>query len=134
MIICARNLVIAISALMFLTLYMGSGYTASGASVSDSKLKVQTIAKGLSSPTSMAFIDNEYVLVLEKDTGRVRLILNGTLQQDPVLTVSVNTENERGLLGVATYKPLNSAKTFVFLYYTEQHGSQEIRNRLYPNT
>ena len=32
----------------------------------DSNLKVETLVNGLSSPTSMAFIDNNNILVLEK--------------------------------------------------------------------
>jgi len=97
-------------------------------SVSDKKLKIQTVAKGLSSPTSIAFIDSKNVLVLEKTTGNVRLISNGVLQPNSILSVSVNGENERGLLGIAT---LNNLKTFVFLYYTEQVQGQELRNRVY---
>ena len=67
----------------------------------DDTLNVELIAKGLSSPTSMAFVDNNNLLVLEKN-GQVRLISNGALQKQPVLTVSVDTTAERGLLGIAT--------------------------------
>jgi aldose sugar dehydrogenase len=49
----------------------------------------------------MAFVDNNNLLVLEKN-GQVRLISNGALQKQPVLTVSVDTTAERGLLGIAT--------------------------------
>ena len=97
-------------------------------SVSDKKLKVQTVAQGLSSPTSIAFIDSKNILALEKNTGNVRLISNGVLQPNSILTVSVNGANERGLLGVAT---LTNIKTFVFLYYTEQVQGQELRDRVY---
>jgi aldose sugar dehydrogenase len=101
----------------------------------DPNLKVETVVTGLSSPTSMAFIDNNNILVLEKG-GQVRLISNGVLQGKPVLQVSVATESERGLLGIAI---LNSTKTgteaasnnkFVFLYYTESKGG-DLRNRVY---
>ena len=101
----------------------------------DPNLKVETVVAGLSSPTSMAFIDNTYLLVLEK-SGQVRLVSNGVLQGKPVLQVSVATESERGLLGIAI---LNSTKTgtaaadntkFVFLYYTESKGG-DLRNRVY---
>src|SRR3989442_6033285 len=101
----------------------------------DPNLKVETVVTGLSSPTSMAFIDNDNILVLEKG-GQVRLVSNGVLQSKPVLHVSVATESERGLLGIAI---LNSTKTrvaaannnkFVFLYYTESKGG-DLRNRVY---
>jgi glucose/arabinose dehydrogenase len=100
----------------------------------DPNLKVETVVTGLSSPTSMAFIDNTNMLVLEK-SGQVRLVSNGVLQVKPVLQVSVATESERGLLGISI---LNSTRTgttaannnkFVFLYYTESKGGP--RNRVY---
>src|SRR5918912_991805 len=70
--------------------------------IKDPSLKVDVLTQGLSLPTSMAFIDNNNILVLEKETGNVRLISNGVLQPNPVLKVTVNFVNERGLLGIAT--------------------------------
>ena len=93
----------------------------------DPNLQVETIVEGLSWPTSMAFIDNNNILVLEKEKGTVRLVSNGILQETPVLEVDVNSRSERGLLGIAI---INSDT--VFLYYTEssQDGDQ-LRNRVY---
>ena len=67
----------------------------------DPNLKVEALVTGLSSPTSMAFIDYNNILVLEKG-GQVRLVLNGILQGRPVLQVPVDTERElyHGLLGI----------------------------------
>src|ERR1051326_5023015 len=104
----------------------------------DPNLKVETLVNGLDSPTSMAFIDNNNILVLEKG-GQVRLVSNGALQDKPVLQVYVDTESERGLLGIAimnstakeiTSTALNSNNKFVFLYYTESNGAG-LRNRVY---
>ena len=44
----------------------------------DSTLNVELVTKGLSSPTSMSFVDNMNLLVLEKN-GQVRLISNDVL-------------------------------------------------------
>jgi aldose sugar dehydrogenase len=111
-------------------------------------LKVNTVVDSLSSPTSMAFIDNNNILVLER-SGKVRLISDGILREEPVLTVSVNTEGERGLLGIMTtydtqfgnYKLVadsepgseyNGQKSvFVYLYFTEAHDNEPLRNRIY---
>ena len=49
----------------------------------------------------MSFIDTNILLVLEKN-GQVCLISNRILQKQPILTVSVNTAAEQGLLGIAT--------------------------------
>ena len=93
----------------------------------DPNLRVETIVEGLSWPTSMAFMDNNNILVLEKEKGTVRLVSNGTLQETSVLEVDVNSRSERGLLGIAIVN-----NDTVFLYYTEssQDGDQ-LRNRVY---
>ena len=84
----------------------------------------------------MTFIDDNNILVLEKG-GQVRLVSNGVLQTKPVLQVTVDTESERGLLGIAVMNSSNPSSSnnntsinknnnnnnkFVFLYYTESIG------------
>ena len=72
-------------------------------------MKVENfVTHGLSFPTSMAFIDDSNILVLEK-AGQVRLITNGVLQKQPVLTVPVDNTSERGLLGIAVLTASNSS-------------------------
>ena len=111
-------------------------------SVNDPNLGVESFVEGLSSPTSMAFLNNENILVLEKE-GQVRLVSNGELAPEPVLQVPVDTDNERGLLGIAVMNgdgsggtdpdpSQNSTAQNVFLYYTESGGEVgELRNRVY---
>jgi aldose sugar dehydrogenase len=107
-------------------------------------LKVEEFVKGLSFPTSMAFIDKNNIMVLEKNNGQVRLISNGILQEQPILEVQVENKSERGLLGIATINDdseiegsssineaigtVNQAAKTIFLYYTE---SESLRNRVY---
>jgi glucose/arabinose dehydrogenase len=95
--------------------------------LNDPNLQIETIVEGLSWPTSLAFIDNNNILVLEKEKGTVRLVSNGTLQETSVLEVDVNSRSERGLLGIAIVN-----YDTVFLYYTEssQDGDQ-LRNKVY---
>ena len=69
-------------------------------SINDDTLSVEPVVEGLSSPTSMIFLDDNDILVLEKD-GQVRHVADGVLQEQPVLQIPVNAENERGLLGIA---------------------------------
>jgi glucose/arabinose dehydrogenase len=96
----------------------------------------------------MAFLDNNNILILEKE-GSVRLVSNGILQDTPVLQIPVNSQNERGLLGIevvnsssnnitaagtASNAVSSSPTTVVFLYFTEQAGGGEdgeLRNRVY---
>jgi len=105
----------------------------SGQVLVDPSLKVELFFKdGLKGPaTSMAFLDPDDILVLEKNTGKVQRIVNGSLQQNPLLQVKVGTEVELGMLGIAISKS-QQGKTFVFLYYTEANSSGiVVGNRLY---
>jgi glucose/arabinose dehydrogenase len=55
----------------------------------------------LNQPTSMAFLPNGDILVLEKANGRVRRVVGTTLSPTIALDVNVNSSSERGLLGIA---------------------------------
>ena len=107
------------------------------AAINDPSLRAELISSGMSFPTSMAFLDNNNILVLEKE-GAVRLITNGVMQDSPVLQVTTDSKNERGLLGIAisgingnaTSSTASGQPSTVFLYYTEQ-GEEELRNRVY---
>ena len=98
-------------------------------SISDAGLKVEKVIEGLSLPTSMTFLDQDDILIVQKDNGRVRIVSNGVLQPNPVLDVEVESQSERGLLGVAITNATGDAKT-VFIYYTEDAGD-DVRNRVY---
>lgn len=103
--------------------------------LTDPSLTVTTLTTpGISQPTSMAFVAPNDILVLEKATGRVRRVLNGVLQGGNVLDVNVNSDSERGLLGIAVN---SQSPPGVFLYYTEATGADggtPIANRVYRYT
>ena len=88
----------------------------------DPNLQVESFVSGLASPTSMLFLDENNILVLEKD-GNVRLVGNGVLQGEPLISLSVDNKNERGLLGV------ERIGESIFLYATVKDG--EVMNRIY---
>src|ERR671910_1235898 len=67
----------------------------------DSNLKITTIAEGLNTPTTMAFVGPGDILVLEKDTGLVKRIINGKVLAKPVLDVNVANSIERCMCGIA---------------------------------
>jgi glucose/arabinose dehydrogenase len=99
-------------------------------SINDAGLRIEKVAEGLALPTSMAFLDEDDLLILQKDNGRIRHISDGKLQDDPVHDVFVNNDSERGLLGIAVAGGTNSTNgSEVFLYFTEEDG--EIKNRVY---
>ena len=98
----------------------------------DPSLKVELVTQGLRSPTSMAFLGPNDILVLEKETGTVQRIIDGKMLPQPLLQVPVSTTNERGMLGIAIAKHSNGP-TYVFLYYTKDGGGgpQSLANVLY---
>ena len=88
--------------------------------VSDPNLKAEVVAQGLDTPTTMAFLGPDDLLVLEKDKGTVMRIVNGRISDKPLLDVDVANSVERGLCGIAISK--NDSTTYVFLYFTEIDG------------
>jgi glucose/arabinose dehydrogenase len=97
-------------------------------------LSTEVVAEGLELPTTMAFLSQDDILVLEKDKGTVRRIVEGQLQPEPMLDVNVATDVERCMCGIAVSRDNSTGKTNVFLYYTEAEGADggtPIANRLY---
>jgi glucose/arabinose dehydrogenase len=88
-----------------------------GPTVVDPHLAVRTAVDGLTTPISLAFLGADDMLVLEKDTGRVKRVVDGTVE-GTVLDLAVNFASERGLLGIALH-PRFAANGFVYLYWTE---------------
>jgi glucose/arabinose dehydrogenase len=104
----------------------------------DPDLKVQKVVDGLKFSTSMAFLGSNDMIVLEKNKGTVQRIVNGTIQNEPLLDLPVNHKGGRGMLGVTVATHKNSGPTSVFLYFTLSSTSQdsynlteEAGNRLY---
>jgi aldose sugar dehydrogenase len=103
----------------------------------DPNLRAETIVSGLEFPTGMAFLGQNDVLVIEKDTGKVKRIIDGEVLKEPLLDVNVANEVERGLLGIAVSKRniATANLTYVFLLYTESEGKNDggdpVGNHLY---
>lgn len=74
------------------------------------------VTNQLSTPTALVAVPDGRVIVLEKG-GAVRLLQNGSPLAGSALNLSVCSNSERGLLGVAV-DPEFSANGRVFLYYT----------------
>ena len=102
--------------------------------INDEALDVElVIEEELLFPTSMVFVDNNTLLVTQKNDGDVISIINGKVNSQPAVSVEVNNEGFKGLLGIAAMeKPSSSSHTkFVFLYFTESLGGEQTRNRVY---
>jgi glucose/arabinose dehydrogenase len=103
-----------------------------GPMLHDDTLAVELVAEGLDSPTSMRFLDDSTLLVLEKNKGQVRVVLDGkVLLEEPAIHVGVATGPEQGLLGIAIWNGANDTTTSVFLYLTENLDDGKPRNLVY---
>ena len=94
--------------------------------VLNADFKIVKLVSGLSVPTTMTFVGDD-ILVLQKNDGKVRLIRNGTLQNDPVLDVEVSNYGEQGLLGIT------NVGSKIYLFFTESFhdGGLSLENRIY---
>jgi glucose/arabinose dehydrogenase len=100
----------------------------SGPVLHDDMLALELVAEGLDLPTSMRFLDDGTILVLEKNNGQVRVVSDGKLLDEPAIDVEVATAVEQGLLGIAIWNGEND--TSVFLYLTENY-EDKTRNVIY---
>src|SRR4051812_35611792 len=85
-----------------------------------------TFTSGLNRPTAMDFAPDGRLFVAEQD-GDVRLIKNGTLKSTPVLTVSVDNNVERGVVGIVL-DPNFSTNHSLYIYWTAK--TPTVHNRL----
>jgi aldose sugar dehydrogenase len=91
--------------------------------VVDPNLGVRTAASGLVQPVAMAFIGPNDAFVLEKASGRVQRVVGGSVQ-GPVLDLNVNSNSERGLLGIALHPDFES-NGFVYLFWSESNTGMD---------
>ncbi len=84
----------------------------------DQRFRVETVATGVAHPWGMAFLPNGDILVTERP-GRMRLIRNGQLQQQPVAgTPEVWANGQGGLLDVALH-PQFAQNLMVYITYSK---------------
>jgi glucose/arabinose dehydrogenase len=76
----------------------------------------ETSISGLSNPTAMEIAPDGRIFVCQQG-GALRVIKNGVLLSTPFLTLSVDANGERGLLGIA-FDPNFASNNFLYVYYT----------------
>jgi glucose/arabinose dehydrogenase len=76
----------------------------------------ETSINGLASPTAMELAPDGRIFVCLQ-TGSLRVIKNGVLLATPFLTLNVDSNGERGLLGIA-FDPNFANNNFLYVYYT----------------
>ena len=89
-----------------------------GATLPDGFTETQVVT-GLDYPTAMAFTPDGRILVCEQG-GQLRVVKNGVLLSTPFLSVPVDSQGERGLVGVARVQ--GDADVLGFLVAQHLHG------------
>ena len=101
---------------------------AAGAIALKPRLALLEVASGLDSPVyAIAPPDDPRLFVVEQ-TGRIRIIAGGQLQQQPFLDVSdliTTAGNEQGLLGLAFHPDYADNGRF-FINYTDRSGDTQV--------
>jgi aldose sugar dehydrogenase len=111
-----RAVTLGAAAIIALTLFVPAAAQETGPTLVDRNLQLDTAATGLELPTSMAFIGEDDLLVLEKNSGKVKRV-EGSAVTDTVLDLAVNNFQERGLLGI-TLEPGFPENNGVYLYWS----------------
>ncbi len=94
------------------------------AKIYDSNFIVEEFVTGLSQPTAMTFVGDD-ILILEKNSGYVKLIRDKEIVSKPLLEFEVVSSNESGLLGITSYQ------NDVYIYVTEADDGVKIGNNIY---
>src|SRR5262245_41045134 len=99
---------------LLVTAVLAGGRAAAQPTLFDPGLGVETLTpEGVSRPTGMRFLGPDDFFVIEKDSGKVKRVHGGTV--DEVLDLDVANDNERGLVGIELH-PDFASNGFVYLY------------------
>jgi hypothetical protein len=90
-------------------------------------IALELVTDGIAQPTALADAGERGLLILEQ-VGRVRAIVDGELQPDPILDLSdrVLNDGERGLLGIALH-PAFATNGRYFVTYSNLETDTELR-------
>jgi aldose sugar dehydrogenase len=92
----------------------------------DKSLVAQPYVSGLNLPMTMAFVGEKELLVVERTAGNVRLIRDGELQPEPVLTLNVSSVTfEEGLIGIF------AKDSTVYLDFTTRDSNNNVTTWFY---
>ena len=96
----------------------------------------QTLSVGqLSSATAMAFLPDGRLLLTERETGNIRVFVNGAVRAAPWASLAVNGGGsfaEQGLLGIAV-DPDFLNNRYVYVFFTAASGAENRIGRLQDN-
>ena len=100
--------------------------------INDPKLKAELVlSSGLEFPTSIAFIDKNDFLIVEKETGLVKRVTDGKVLE-PLLQLTVSGQDGRGLLGIDIDKKQYTGFEVIYVYlsYVECESKESCEGKV----
>ena len=107
---------------------------ASPACAPAAQLELERTVDGLERPVDLVTAPGDARLYIVEQPGRIRVVENGKLREEPFLDISALTSrgNEQGLLGMA-FHPRYRSNGYVFVNYTGVDGNTNVvRYRALP--
>ncbi len=91
------------------------------------------VVPGLDTPVDFRFLPDGRILVAEK-AGAIKIVENGALRDEPVITLSVNTLGERGISGLAVDPDFADNGYLYVSYVSSANRNQLSRLTMVGNT
>ena len=79
--------------------------------------EVDIVLSDMHAPVAIAIAPDGRLFFTEKDTGNVRVVIDGVIQPEPVLTQTVGSHGEQGMLGI-TLDPNFEENHHIWISYT----------------
>jgi aldose sugar dehydrogenase len=99
------------------------------------RIKIKPIYDGLNSPTAIAFLGSNDMLILERTNNKIMRIVNGQMLDEPALDLGNTIRNMTCMCGIAIQQNDNGTSyAFVYIHQgevTEDDGITKVVNRLY---
>ncbi len=115
--------------LICLTLLVGISHVADAAVLPEGFAE-ELIAEGLD-PTRIKVAPDGRIFIAEKN-GVIRILRDGSLLEDPFVSLEVDNFNERGLAGMA-FHPDFEQNNWIYVYYTQIGENRNVVSRLKAN-
>jgi glucose/arabinose dehydrogenase len=93
----------------------------------------QVVGNNLQVPWALDFASDGRIFFTERNSGRIRVIINGVVQSTPVITLGspfyYMPNSEGGLLGIAL-DPNFATNHYIYIYHTYKTSDNKVLNRV----
>ena len=127
------SLVVTIAALALALPACNQGLFPDPAIIGD-ELVAEYLVRSAAEPAALALAANGDVFYAEKETGKVRVIVDDELQDQPLVDLPVNNAGERGLVGIALHPDFDdSGRVYVFYSRSDSAIDESLADAIIDN-